>query len=236
LSRRIEAQFLYYNAVLHSSTPTGCLRRSPKNPFERGGAGRDLTFTMLNDIIVYDIETKDTFQQIGGRDPKRLHISVVGAYSYLENRLIAFNEDELPQLWRRFEQCKMVVGFNNKGFDDQVCTAYFPEMAKVPSFDLLEAFHKSLGFRVKLDNLAQATLGTGKSGDGLHAVQLYAEGKIDELLSYCLDDVKITQELYEYGKRNGRVKYSDLAGPKECLVDFNYEPPRPDAALNLSLF
>lgn len=191
---------------------------------------------MKGDIIVYDIETKETFQDIGGRDPQKLHISIVGAYSYLENQYISFTETELPLFWRRLEQCDLLVGFNNHGFDDLVCAAYFPEITKLASFDLLEEISRSLGFRVKLDNLAQATLGIGKSGDGLKAIKLFKEGKIEELRNYCLDDVKITKELYEYGKEHGRLLYTDLQGVKEALVNFNQEINRPGGALNLSLF
>lgn len=190
----------------------------------------------MGDIVVYDIETKESFQEVGSRDPKKLHISVVGMFSYDENRLIGFKEDELPQFWRRVEQCDLIIGFNNHGFDNQVCSAYFPEMDKVPSFDMLEEIYRNLGFRVKLDNLAKATLGSAKSGDGLQAIQLYKDGKIEELMSYCLDDVKITKEIYEYGKQNGKLSYSDLQGPKEVLVDFQREVGKPEAALNLSLF
>lgn len=191
---------------------------------------------MANDIIVYDIETQETFQQIGVRDPKKLHISVVCMYSYNENKYYSFTEDELPQFWRRLEFCDLVIGFNNKGFDDIVCSAYFPEMVKVPSFDMLEAVHKSIGFRVKLDNIAHATLGIGKTGDGLQAVKLYAEGRIQELTEYCLQDVKVTKEVYDYGRANGRLRYSDLAGVKDMFVDFNPEIAKPEQAINLSLF
>lgn len=191
---------------------------------------------MPGDIIVYDIETKETFQEVGSRDAHKLHISLIGMFSYLENRLIGFTEDEFPLFWRRLEQCDLLIGFNNKGFDDQVCETYFPEIGKIPSFDILEEVHKGLGFRVKLDNLAQATLGTGKSGDGLKAIRLYREGKIDELRDYCLDDVKITKEIYEYGKMHGKLLYSDLQGVKEVPVDFSKEIKKSDSALNLSLF
>ena len=191
---------------------------------------------MENDVIVYDIETQESFQQVGSRDPKKLHISVMGMYSYNEMKYYSFTEAELPSFFRRLELCAYVVGFNNKGFDDQVIAAYFPEMAKVASFDILEEVQRALGFRIKLDNLAQATLGTEKSGDGLQAIRLFAEGKMEELTSYCLDDVKITQQVYEYGKNNGNLRYSDLAGLKTVSVDFNRRPARIDSALNLSLF
>jgi DEAD/DEAH box helicase domain-containing protein len=192
---------------------------------------------MNGDIIVYDIETKETFQEVGTRDPKKLHISLIGMFSYQENKLLSFTEDELPQFWRRVEVCDLLIGFNNHGFDDQVCAAYFSEMPKVPSFDILAEVHRNLGFRVKLDNLAHATLGTGKSGDGLKAIRLYREGKIEELREYCLDDVKITKEIYEHGKLHGKLLYSDLSGNKEVSVDFHQKTEKPvDAPINLSLF
>ena len=191
---------------------------------------------MDGDIIVYDIETKETFQEVGSRDPKKLHISLIGMYSYKENKLIGYTEDEFPLFWRRIEQCDMIIGFNNYGFDDQVCAAYFPEMPKVPSFDMLAEVQRNLGFRVKLDNLAHATLGIGKSGDGLKAIQYYREGKIEELRAYCLDDVKITKDLYDWGRTNGSLFYSDLSGKKEVQVDFHQKIERPEAAMNLSLF
>ena len=190
---------------------------------------------MPNDIIVYDIETQESFQQVGSRDPKKLHISVLGAYSYNEREFFSYTEEQLPQFWKRIEQCQMVVGFNNHSFDDQVLSTYFPEMAKVQSFDMLAEVQRALGFRLRLDNLAQASLGAAKSGDGLHDIALFAEGRIDELTSYCLDDVKITHELYEFGKNNGFVRYSDLKGLKQVAVDFN--PPMDSlSAINLSLF
>ena len=191
---------------------------------------------MPGDILVYDIETKETFADVGSRDPRKLHISMLGAYSYNERKLLSFTEDELPLFWRRLEQASMIIGFNNKGFDDPVVGAYFPEISKIPSFDILEEVHRALGFRIKLDNLAHATLGEGKSGDGLKAIRLYREGKIDELRDYCLDDVRITMELYEHGKRYGELFYTDMQGKKSVAVDFSRKADSPAEPLNLSLF
>lgn len=192
---------------------------------------------MQNDIIVYDLETKESFNDVGGRDPKKLHISLLGMYSYQDRQFASYTEAELPQFWRRLEQCSLLVGFNNKGFDDQVVSSYFVEIDKVPKLDILEVVYKALGFRIKLDNLAQATLGAGKSGDGLKAIQLFREGKIEELRQYCLDDVRITKEIYEHGKRFGELSYLDLAGKKKVTVDFSESEvsPTPEP-LNLSLF
>jgi DEAD/DEAH box helicase domain-containing protein len=194
---------------------------------------------MSRDIIVYDIETKNTFQDIGSRDARKLNTSLIGMYSFNDDEYYSYTEDEFPQFYRKLEECGLVIGFNNKGFDDIVISASFPEMVKVPSFDILEQVHKALGFRIKLDNIASATLGYGKSGDGLKAVRLYAEGKIEELRQYCLDDVKITKEVYEFAKRNGFLKYADLAGVREFIVDFSSSDTLvadANAPMNLSLF
>jgi len=60
--------------------------------------------------------------------------------------------------------------------------------------------------------MAHANIGTGKTGHGLEAIDMYREGRIDELKSYCLNDVKITKDLYEHGIKNGKLiipsKYS----------------------------
>lgn len=190
----------------------------------------------MDDVIIYDIETKETFQEVGSRDPAKLHISCIGAYFYKTDKFKAYTEEEFPLFWRRLETCDMIVGFNNKGFDDQVCAAYFPEMPKVHSFDILAEVHKYLGFRIKLDNIAHATLGEGKSGDGLKAIRLYREGKIEELLDYCLQDVKVTRDIFNYGKQYGEIKYGDMTGAvKNVIVDFNPEIEKSDG-MNLSLF
>lgn len=74
-----------------------------------------------------------------------------------------------------------------------------------PLLDLMEDLEQKLGFRVGLDSVARSTLGVGKTGDGLDAVRFFAQGRMEELKQYCLNDVKITRELYEYGRDNGRV-------------------------------
>jgi DEAD/DEAH box helicase domain-containing protein len=53
--------------------------------------------------------------------------------------------------------------------------------------------------------VAQATLGITKSGEGWNAVNLYAQGKMEELKQYCLNDVRLTKEIYDYGCRESRV-------------------------------
>jgi DEAD/DEAH box helicase domain-containing protein len=53
-----------------------------------------------------------------------------------------------------------------------------------------------------LDILVQTNLNLAKTHHGLDAVRFYAEGNFKELEDYCLQDVKVTKELYDFIKKN----------------------------------
>jgi DEAD/DEAH box helicase domain-containing protein len=69
--------------------------------------------------------------------------------------------------------------------------------------------YQTLGFRPKLEDLAAATLGVGKLGDGLDAVRWYREGELEKLAEYCRRDVEATHQIYRYGKEHGHVLLRD---------------------------
>jgi DEAD/DEAH box helicase domain-containing protein len=95
-------------------------------------------------------------------------------------------------------------------FDYEVLRAYTDNrLDRIPTVDMLDHIYKRLGFRVALDNLAGATLGIHKSADGLQAIRWYREGRIQEILDYCQQDVEVTRQLYEYGRQFKHLKYQD---------------------------
>jgi len=119
-----------------------------------------------------------------------------------------------------------VVGFNIHHFDLEVLRPYISwDLKKLSTLDLMDDVKKSLGHRLYLDSLADATLGVRKSGDGMQALRWYKEGKIDEIKKYCLKDVEITKNLYDFGRKNGHVLfYSRDAGGKVAVpVNWNLE-------------
>jgi DEAD/DEAH box helicase domain-containing protein len=65
--------------------------------------------------------------------------------------------------------------------------------------------------------VAQATLGIGKTGDGLDAIRWWREGKIMEIAEYCCFDVKVTKLVHEYAMEHGELHYSDRFGRKQTL-------------------
>ena len=161
--------------------------------------------------IVLDLETKKLFHEVERGRHDKLGVSFCGIYDSEDRQLKGFFEDELAKLWPILESADLLVGFNIKKFDLPVLSAYYPgDVEKFPTFDLLDAVKESLGFRLKLDDLAKATLGRGKTGTGLDAYRFFHQGKLEELKSYCLEDVAITRDLYFYAAQHGHVKYLDL--------------------------
>ncbi len=159
---------------------------------------------MKLDKWVVDIETKNIFSDVGGvKNIHLLKISVIGVYSYLKDEYFAYEEKDFPLFEKEVQNVGAFIGFALDRFDIPVLKSQFPEMPEILSYDILEELEKQRGHRIKLDNLAMENLSVGKSGTGLEAVELYKEGKIEELKKYCLNDVKITKELYDLSDKDG---------------------------------
>jgi len=164
---------------------------------------------MQKDKIVLDLETQKSFDEVGGRKMHLLKISVVGVYSYLDDKYTAFEEREIPELEKILKSTGLIIGFNIKKFDLPVLEPYLSiSIYALPTLDIMQEIVRVTGLRVSLNSVAQATLGKGKSGSGLDAIRFYREGKMEQLKRYCLNDVQITKEIYEYGQRYGKLSFT----------------------------
>lgn len=191
---------------------------------------------MRNEVVL-DIETQNTFQDIGAHDPSRLRVSLVGCYFYETDTFESFFEQDLPRLWPRLEHADRVIGYNLFGFDYPCLTSYYTgDFRNIPTVDLMVELEKRLGFRLKLDDVALATLGVGKSGHGLQAVEFWRKGELDQLRDYCLQDVRVTRDVYAHALAHQELKYRDRAGQIQT-VPFPILPPIQGqrVPLNLSL-
>ena len=158
--------------------------------------------------IVLDVETQKGFNEVDRKKLYLLKISVVCIYDSKTDSYLSFEEKELLKLEEILKQADLIIGFNIRDFDMEVLAPYLLTPVKtLPILDLLVEFEKVRGHRASLQSLAQATLGTSKSGSGWDALKLYKEGRMDELIKYCKDDVKITKDVYEYGIKNGKVLF-----------------------------
>ena len=186
--------------------------------------------------IVFDIETSNQFSDVGSSDPAALDLAVVCIHDSETNEYASFTQEELPQLWPYIEQADMLIGFNSDHFDIPLLNKYYPgELTHIKSLDLLKEIHGVLGRRIKLDTIAEATLGEKKSGHGLQALVWWRNGERQKVIDYCIQDVKVTKNIYDYAREHGRVKYTDLGKIKDILLDTAHWEEKSGAALTHTL-
>ncbi|MBI5732168.1 MAG: ribonuclease H-like domain-containing protein [Candidatus Magasanikbacteria bacterium] len=180
----------------------------------------------MSDEVVIDIETQNTFLDVGQGKHEDLKISLVCLYNYATGEFQSFREDNLGALWPILEKSERIIGYNSRYFDVPVLNNYYPgDLSQLPQLDILEEIKKALGFRLKLDDLAKATLGEQKAGNGLMAVEWFKNGEWEKIEKYCLEDVRLTRDIYEYGKKNKQLFYSDLASKSTRPFSVNFAPP-----------
>ncbi len=163
-------------------------------------------------MMVLDLETQKSFKEVGkSRMDKleKLKISVVGVYDYATDEYKIYEENEIMALEKRLKEIDLLIGFNIRRFDLPVLAPYlFVKPEEIPMLDLLDDIEENRGHRASLDSLVRPTLKMQKSGSGLDALTLFKEGKMKELSNYCLDDVRLTKAIYEYGFKKDEVLFT----------------------------
>jgi DEAD/DEAH box helicase domain-containing protein len=166
------------------------------------------------DVVVFDLETQRSFQDVGGRTLMRqLGMSVGVVYSFRDDGFETFLEADAARLVDRLLGADLVVGFNLVGFDFEVLKGYREvSFHASQTLDIMLDLQAKLGFRPKLESVLQATLAVGKSADGLQALEWWKQGRLDLIEQYCRDDVARTRDLYLFGRRNKHVLVSRYSG------------------------
>lgn len=141
---------------------------------------------------------------------------------------LGFFEKDFVKLWPILEDADLIIGYNIKKFDYPVLAPYYSgDLTRFPTLDLFEVVKEEVGVRLKLNDLAQATLGMVKNGRGEEAVWFYKKGKLDQLAKYCLQDVRLTRDLYDYMKEFGKIAFFDVRGEKkEVEIDLEKWLPK----------
>lgn len=187
--------------------------------------------------IVFDTETSNVFQDVGKADPALLDLSVVCIYDSKTNKYTSYIQEELVNLWPIIEKADMLIGYNSDHFDIPLLNKYYPgDLTQIKSLDILKEIKNSLGRRLKLDSVAEATLGRKKIGHGLDAIIWWKNGEIERVKKYCKEDVKITKELYEYALKNKVLKYKDLGEIRDIKLDTStWENEKKDGSITHTL-
>ena len=136
---------------------------------------------MNSSTLVFDLETKHLAHEVGGWSSiDKLGLAAAVLLAVETNETYRFLEQDAEELIRQLLKADQIVGFNIVRFDYQVLRPYglTPGSDLIHrTVDLLNHIYQRLGFRISLDNLAEATLGEHKIADGLAAVKWYREGK-----------------------------------------------------------
>lgn len=181
--------------------------------------------------ITFDIETANVLPTMARQDVTRLDLAVVAIHDSSTGEFSSYSQEELPKLWPIIEQADTLIGFNSDSFDIPLLNKYYPgDLTKIRSVDLLVEVQKALGRRIRLQSLAEATLKVGKSGDGLQSVRWWQEGLYDKVREYCIMDVKITRQLYDYALEHGALKFKDLNQARDLKMDTSKWQEAPEAA------
>jgi DEAD/DEAH box helicase domain-containing protein len=171
-------------------------------------------------LITFDIETENTFDEVGSPEPSALDISVVCAHDSETDEITSYFVDELDKLWPLIEKADALVGYNSDHFDIPLLNKYYDgDLSTIKSIDLMQTIRKGLGRRIKLDDVAQATLGEAKSAHGLQAIIWWRNGEKDKVVEYCKQDVQVTKNLYDFMKKNNYILVEKDGEQKKIEID-----------------
>lgn len=167
-------------------------------------------------IVYFDVESQKLFQEVGGRDASRLLLACGVTWSTVRNDFAVYWEKDAAALVAELKAADRVVGFNIIGFDYEVLRPYAQgvNFRTFRSLDMLADIYRTLNFRLSLDSIARATLGTTKTADGVKSVEWFRNGELEKVAEYCKSDVDITRRVYEFGRDHGFVHYYSKLGSK----------------------
>lgn len=179
-------------------------------------------------LVVFDVETKKAFDEVGGYFPEKLGVSISGVYFRDDEAKVewyrGYREEEFGEMFKLFESADRIVGFNSISFDVAALSPYYVgNLAKMPHLDIMVEIEKVVGHRIGLDAVAKETLGIQKNGHGLDAIRYFHDGDWKSLEKYCLQDVKVTKELYDFAVKTGKLKFKNRWNNVIVVeVDFGY--------------
>src|SRR6201994_746940 len=133
------------------------------------------------DVVYFDLETQRTANDAGGWHNKQdMKMSIGVTYSSALGQYRIYSEARVNELIDQLLKADLVVGFNIVNFDYEVLMGYtildLPHQLR--TLDLLVEIEKAAGNKLRLENIARATLGVGKSAAGVDAIKWWREKRV----------------------------------------------------------
>lgn len=186
------------------------------------------------DHVVLDVEIAKTIEETpGGWDATdKLGVAVACVWEERTQRMRVYGPADIDALRGRLAIADRITGYNIWAFDFPVIWSAprgdwlaprEPEQAAKASLrlktdDILRRIWQARGFDpdandgnprmyagTKLDDIAGATLGVGKIGNGADAPKWYQAGDIQKVVNYCADDVALERDLGRFVDLYGYV-------------------------------
>lgn len=164
-------------------------------------------------FAVLDLETRRSAQEVGGwHRADLMGVSCVVLYDSKTRDFRDYGQEDVPRLVGELVEFDLVVGFNILRFDYAVLGGLSRfDFQGLPTLDILGSVHQALGYRLSLDHLSRETLGAAKSASGTQALAWWKEGRVDDIIAYCRQDVAVTRDLFLFGLRHGHLIFRNKA-------------------------
>ncbi len=172
-------------------------------------------------FITFDIETYSPSKQ-EKIDTSEFRVSVCGAYISWTNEYLAFLEEDIADFLELVKSADLIVGYNHLWFDFPVLQKYANwDLAKqTNNYDILLEIEKKIGYKVKLNDVCKANLTNDVKTDSYETYKHYYWDKNwYPLIDYCMNDVRLTNQLFMQILQTGKLKYPDLHETHEIEVD-----------------
>lgn len=166
--------------------------------------------------IVWDLEIQESPESAGDWEKARrgeLGVSCVVLYDSATKKFYIYDENELDACLVHLNEADILIGYNTINFDVPCFEGYTHGIIDSVHVDLLQDIWDSLGKHpkgYKLGQVCQRTLNADKYiENGETAVHLYKSGKLAKLYTYCMHDVALTRDLFNFIETNGYVVGTD---------------------------
>ena len=111
--------------------------------------------------------------------------------------------EPMAELLKLFDEATLIVAYNGLAYDFPLLLKHYAGKDRYKRFwshrlkthDPFSRIKEVVGHWPKLDDLLTANKLQTKSSTGLEAIQMWYDGRHDELLAYCTDDVRLLAEL-----------------------------------------
>lgn len=176
-------------------------------------------------ILVFDLETRKEAKDLDPTNEEngwtllregKGGISALAVWSSNDERIHLFDDHSLLAAARYLETANVVVGFYSTHFDIPVIEGILGrKLALKYHYDVYVELAEESARRgiiprkgdLKLDSVGRRCLGRGKSGDGSAVTRLIKEGKFGDLFEYCMQDVYLTRDIFEFMCINRGVQH-----------------------------